>query len=368
MKKMLLIEPFFAGSHRQWAEQYRRYSRHQLTLLTLPGRHWKWRMFGGAVHLAREAESLALRPDLLLATDMLDLTAFLALTRRRFGDCPAALYFHENQITYPWSPNDADPELGRNHQYGFLNYTSALAADHVLFNSGFHRRVFLEQLAPFLKRFPDRRDLDNIDRIEAKSDVLPLGLELKAIEAARPFPKPPEAVILWNHRWEYDKDPDTFFQLLFRLKAEGLPFRLVVLGEKYLTAPPVFEAAREQLQEEIIHWGYAENQETYRRWLRTADLLPVTSRQEFFGAGVVEAIAADCYPLLPDRLSYPEHLPAASRAEHLYADEATLYRRLRHLVTNIVSVRQRTYRHFVAKYDWSILAKQYDDHFEKFAT
>ena len=29
-----------------------------------------------------------------------------------------------------------------------------------------------------------------------------------------------EPLILWNHRWEYDKNPEPFFQSLFRLKDE----------------------------------------------------------------------------------------------------------------------------------------------------
>mgnify|MGYP000456988033 CR=1 FL=1 len=37
----------------------------------------------------------------------------------------------ENQITYPWSPQDEDVKYQRNNQYGFINYTSALAADQV---------------------------------------------------------------------------------------------------------------------------------------------------------------------------------------------------------------------------------------------
>jgi hypothetical protein len=38
-----------------------------------------------------------------------------------------------------------------------------------------------------------------------------------------------------------------------------------------------------------------------------------TARHEFFGIGVVEAIACGCLPWLPDRLSYPELIPREFR-------------------------------------------------------
>ena len=81
--KICLVEPFHTGSHATWAEEYARYSGHDVTLLTLDGRHWKWRMHGGAVTLARDFMKGDFEADLLLVSDMLDLTTFLALTRTK---------------------------------------------------------------------------------------------------------------------------------------------------------------------------------------------------------------------------------------------------------------------------------------------
>ena len=65
-------------------------------------------MHGGAVTLARMFMESELQPDLILTTDMLDLTIFLSLTRSRTANIPTAIYFHENQLSYPWSTTDRD--------------------------------------------------------------------------------------------------------------------------------------------------------------------------------------------------------------------------------------------------------------------
>ena len=125
-----LLSPYHGGSHQAWAEGYRDHSAHAVTLLTLPAHFWKWRMHGGAVTLARRWLAAGEpTPDLILATDLLDLTTFLALTRARTGHVPTALYMHENQLTYPL-PDDPTTgpmrrQLGeRDRHYACLLYTS----------------------------------------------------------------------------------------------------------------------------------------------------------------------------------------------------------------------------------------------------
>jgi hypothetical protein len=78
---ILLIEPFYSGSHKQWADQLKKYSSHHIELLTLDGKLWKWRMYGACVNFAEQISSLETMPDLILTTDMLDLANFIALTR-----------------------------------------------------------------------------------------------------------------------------------------------------------------------------------------------------------------------------------------------------------------------------------------------
>ena len=50
--------------------------------------------------------------------------------------------------------------------------------------------------------------------------------------------------IAWPHRWEHDKNPESFFECLTRLKSDGFRFRVAVLGESYEEKPPVFDEFR----------------------------------------------------------------------------------------------------------------------------
>jgi len=360
--RILLLEPFFTGSHAQWAEGYARHSTHQVELLTLPGRHWKWRMSNGALTLARLFLERTPQTDLLLATDMLDLPAFLGLTRSRTHHLPTALYFHENQITYPWNQ---EPPLERDRHYGLINFRSALCADAVFFNSNYHRETFLQALPGFLHIFPDKREKRLARSLEARCQVLPLGLDLQELDRFREDPLPGPPLILWNHRWEHDKNPEAFFQLLFALADKGLNFRVAVLGERYRQAPTIFERARTRLGERILHFGYADSREAYVRWLWRAHLLPVTSRHDFFGAAVVEALHCGCIPLLPHRLAYPEHLPDPEFEPLFYLTEDEALLKLERLLLHPPEpTLPEKLRRTVARYDWRLLARHYDQSFE----
>jgi len=365
--RITILEPYCTGSHAAWAQEYAAHSSHQVELLTLPGRNWKWRMHGGAVTLASRFLAGGSSPDLILATDMLDLTTFLALTRERSSRIPCALYCHENQLTYPWSPGDPDQALKRDQHYAFINYTSALAADAVLFNSRYHHDSFLAALPGFLNQFPDATEPLSVRSIAHKSRVLPLGLDLRRLDRHRPEQPAPCAapLILWNHRWEYDKAPEEFFATLGQLADQGVDFRVAVLGESFGRAPAVFKEARQRLGDRVVQWGYQESFAGYAQWLWRADILPVTSRQEFFGASVVQALYCDCVPLLPDRLSYPEHVPAKAQEKVLYREDEKLADRLKRVIEG--GCRGERLAGFVRRYDWQHLAPVYDRFFERLA-
>ncbi len=321
----------------------------------MEGRFWKWRVHGGPLELAQQVSQEPQAPDLILATDMVNLPYFLGLTRPRFADTPIAVYFHENQLTYPPAPGDT-PDL----TYGFMNFVTGLCADWVFFNSEFHRSQFFDELPRLLTHFPDYNHLETATRLEAQSSVLPVGCSLARLDARRdgapPRRTPP--LILWNQRWEYDKDAKTFFRALSEVAQEGVPFRLALAGKNFRQVPEEFLRAKETFADRLIHYGYASAEE-YAHLLWQADIVISTAIHEFFGIAIVEAAYCGAWPLLPQRLTYPEIIPHHLHAAHLYADFDDLVARLRHLLLEPEEA-SPDLRVAMSRYDWASLAPVYD--------
>lgn len=355
--RILLIEPYFGGSHRAWAEGYRDHTAHEVTLLTLPARWWKWRIRGGAVTVAEQAAGLAAvgyRPDIVLVSSMVDLALLRTQLDGIWGRVPTVLFLHESQFTYPDSP-----QMQPDASYGFTNWTSALVADAVVFNSEYHRRVFFEASWRMLRGMPDHRHDHLLDPVRAKSSVLPVGVDLSWTGARLTDPGPP--IVLWNHRWEHDKDPESFFAAIRTLAGDGVEFRLALCGESFRQVPTEFEEARADLGDRIVHYGFADLA-TYRAILRSAAVVVSTALQEFFGIAVVEAVGAGARPVLPDRLSYPELIPPDLHGEVLYQGDVA--QPIRRALT--APVPPGLAQH-VRRFDWSVVAPMYDGALEQVA-
>lgn len=364
--RIAAIEPFFGGSHRLFLEGYQKFSRHRVDLFTLPARKWKWRMRGAALHFAEalRASAASLNSaqgeasedyDLLFVSDYLSLTDLVALLPRELAAKPRVVYFHENQLTYPFRD-----ESERDYHFAFTNITTCLAADLAVFNSEFHRRSFLEALGPFLRKMPDYQPEGVVRTIEANSRVLHLGVDVASVRALpRPVREGP-ALILWNHRWEFDKNPEAFFETLITLKDHGLEFRVAVVGEKFREYPQVFDQARDALADRTVAFGHIEDRGDYLRLLRRCDVVVSTAIHEFFGVAVVEAIAAGCWPLLPERLSYPELLPRQMHRRHLYRSQAQLREGLRGACQQIDEIRRQDVSGAADRFAWENLVDSYD--------
>jgi len=331
--RILALEPYYGGSHRAFLDGWKSVSRHEWTLLHLPPYKWKWRMRHSAVTFADEVRQLVSEGrcwDVIFCSDILNLAEFLGLAPRPVQPLPAVSYFHENQLTYP-----VRCESERDYQFAVTNMTSALAAASVWFNSAFHRDSFLEALAAFLKKMPDYRPADIVERIRGKSAVYPPGIDAIARRGER---EAGPMRILWAARWEHDKNPEDFFNALKILRDRDIEFRISVIGERFREAPEVLEWARDYFAEQIDCWGYQDNRAEYEAALTQADIFVSTAKHEFFGMTAVEAIFAGAYPVLPRRLAYPEIL----RLNHEKHAEAFFYDgSVTHLANKLAALAER---------------------------
>ena len=321
-------------------------------------------MHGGAITLADAFLELDERFSAVLVSDMLDLSLFLSRIRRSHSAIPAAIYFHENQLAYPWSPRDGEKKRGLDLHYSFLNYTSALVANAVFFNSDFHRLRFLSDLPEFLDRYPDHKNLDTIKEIQSKSQTLWLGMDLTGFDRHRPpslVHERERPLMLWNHRWEYDKNPMGFFRILYRLIDDGFEFDLALAGDRFDEEPPYFKEARERLGSRIIQYGKLSSFAEYAQLLWNSDIALITSRQDFFGGSVVESIYCGCHPILPRRLAYTDHLCPDDHPEVFYDGEDEAINLIKQLVASGRWREPFQEGRAMSRYDWNAQIAAYDD-------
>ena len=360
--KFLFLEPFFGGSHREFAKGLVSRSKHRIDLVTMPARFWKWRMRGAALYFVKKIPSFE-DYNGLITTGLMSLSDYKVLSK---GQCPPALvYFHETQLTYPLA-------LGEHmdYQFGFTDITTALAAERVLFNSRTHSDAFFSKLPGFLKMMPEYRPNWVVEAIRSKADVLYPGCRFPAQGlSAADFSWETPPLIVWNHRWEFDKNPDDFFQALDTLMENGAAFRLALLGENYQAIPKAFLGARDRYGDRIVQYGYVESREEYVKWLKRGSIVISTARQENFGIAVIEAVRYGCMPLLPARLAYPEIIPKRFHSQVLYKDAGELAEKLIQLIANYseFETHRRDLSGQMSRFAWENLIDHYDQELEKLA-
>lgn len=366
---ILALDPFLGGSHKSFLDGLRKHSSHTIIPLTMSDKFMRWRLHGGAVTLAERSQTVEEDIDVLLVSSMTNLPAFIALTNPRFARIPSVMYMHENQLTMPL-PEDEK----RDTTFCYINYLSMLAADKLVFSSRFHYESLMVELPRFLRTFPDHQNLPSIDRIAEKSIVLHPGLHLhehKAFDTVRTRLSRP--VVLWNQRWEYDRNPAMFFRMMNRLDDSGCEFDLILAGDPTNESPKELDKIWKRYGNRILHYGYVEDFERYSTLLHQADIVVSTSSYEYFCSAIMEAVYCGCHPMLPNRLTYPELVPPELREPLLHAavfynDEDDLFKKMRKLINGHTRpLPLASLRNINAHLDWSRHIVEYDELFEQIA-
>jgi len=353
-KHILLVEPYYGGSHKAFMRGLTAYVNLDFTLLSLPARKWKMRMQVAAPWMSEQIARLykqGKRFNAILCSTFIDAAVLKSLLATAGIHLPIAIYFHENQFSYPGQVRD--PAY---YQFTNINWTSALIADKIFFNSKFNFDSFLSGITVFLKKYADIDLLWTIRQIQKKSEILYPGIDFTDIEKApvqHCLCRQP--VVVWNHRWEHDKDPETFFTILFRLQEQDVDFKLIVLGQNFRRQPDIFSVARERLSRHILHFGYVESKEKYASLLRQGDVVVSTAIHEFFGIAVLEAVCAGCRPLVPDRLSYPELYPQEFRYQ-----QGHLLKALQKALQKQSNSSREKYQQLATRFSWTRIAGKYE--------
>lgn len=295
-----LLSAYQADSHAAWS----RWLQTALTgidwrLFELPGRHFRWRIRGNPLSWWKQMPDAA--PDLLVATSMVDLATLKGLNPQLVR-VPSIYYFHENQFAYPRGEHQVkclEPQM--------VQLYGALAADRVVFNSTFNRDSFLHGVDALVARLPDAVPSGVGDALASRSSVLPVPIVPPVVDVT-----PNPQLIVWNHRWEYDKAPELFADAMLALAARGAEFQLALLGARPQQTPAALQRLRRELGERIVSDGHLPRAR-YLQVIASGGIVVSTALHEFQGLAVMEAVAAGCRPLVPDALCYREQYPHAYR-------------------------------------------------------
>jgi len=331
--RILLVETFFKGSHRKWSNELKihieAHASFKLDIFSIDSLSWKEAMS----YEFKSDEIIFFNYDLVITSSMVNLSNFKSKFKIH---APHIIYFHENQLAYPWTQNDKN---GKRPIYSEIQIESAKLADQLVFNSEFNMNSF--------------------GHFKNKSSVLPLGIDIDRIKKNK-VSKDKKLTLLWNHRWEYDKNPKLFFETLRNLK-KNVDFNLIVTGESpFHVENTHFQKAREEFKDNIIHFGYAVNLDEYYKLLWRSHLSIVTSQHDFFGLSVCESTICNVLNILPLRLAYPEHF---IKHDNFYKNDEEIVE----LTNKFLDVGLQT-EHRIESYDWNIVIESYIDLFEKFGS
>ncbi len=351
--KIAAIETYYGGSHRVFIDGLIKHSRHNIALFTLPYQLWRSRIKESASKIIQNVDNLS-EFDLIFTTSFCNVAELKALIG---PNCPPiVLYVHENQHTYPRNTNQK-----RDYQVEWIDFMNTVTADLVIYNSDFHRNSYHRALRMYIQKTPQTTLSPEywIKRAQQRSITLYPGTDtpdnISKRSSVHNRPR-----ILWNHRWDHDKQPTVFLKTLIRCMDAGYDFEVILLGETPSIPSKKYNNLIDQLSERIIQNGYVQSRDDYFSLLTSGDIVISTAIQENFGLSIVEAIQCGCFPLLPNRLSYPELIPKEYHAKVLYRTDEDLFHRLTIILEKKLFLQKAICQKF-KMYQWKNRINEYDN-------
>lgn len=347
----LYLDSYFGGSHEYWFQGLKSHSKYDWEKLVLPARNWKWHQLASGPFFSDKLKEIK-KDDLeqIWVSDFVDLASLKGHLSSEFIELPFICYFHENQLTYPWSSRDQEKSRGHDLSFGMKNIENFMLADQSIFNSQFHRDEFIDAATGLLKKLPEPRLLhlfeDSLDKVK----VIPVGINRPQINNEKNWDRP---LILWNHRWEEDKNPREFLEILLSMIEKDISFEVALLGEQ---KDPELKKLMDRIPRERIRYQGFQEENQYLKILAESTHQIVTSNQDNFGISVAEALSYGIISLVPDRLAYHELF---HHDEHKYFAYQEI-KEVPELFKKRNSQQLSKTREFVKKFYWHNLIKRYD--------
>ena len=194
--KIWILDPYHAGSHRDWScgvQRVLEMAGHQVTMHTMPGRHWKWRMHAAAAHFASLMGGSEV-PDVVVTTDMCDVAQLRGLMPANWNNVQCGHDVSRKSIDVSqWSPTDNDADAWEGPNLCLPSTSVQLLASGSSWLAPTQSIIdlaFLTAAEPWMKRMPKPHIPDLVSRIAHKSDVVRLGLDFPGWDACRSLKRP----------------------------------------------------------------------------------------------------------------------------------------------------------------------------------
>jgi glycosyltransferase involved in cell wall biosynthesis len=290
---------------------------------------------------------------------MFNLCEFKGL-KSEYAKIPSVMYFHENQLTYP-----VEDDSQRDYHLAFSQFMAASVADLVLFNSSHHMNQYLNALWDWLKKMPKPSLLQDYETFKQKCEVQYPGIPVTNTKADKI--KTQELKLVWSARWEQDKNPELFLDLLDVLSQKQFGYSVDLIGcSKDVVVPDLLKRGLDLSRFKTI--GFV-SQDKLQEIFTQADVFVSTARHEYFGISVMRAAANGCALLLPNRCVYPELYQQCFKSVAYHDDSPEMMLSLLKHFQNLKQQGTLVERELILwtkKFNMDTQAKQLDQKLERF--